>query len=178
MKYAAFLKDINTRGKPTIDMNVLADTARKCGFENVSTVAENGNILFDSDQTNVEEIFTKLEHVLAEYLNYHACLIIKNYDQLKRIVADATVYWQKRDDLRCYVAFFRTSLSIHEVVREIELGQGVDFIKLGQGVIYMSTLLSGLKLSQFPKLTTKKVYAGMVIRNYDTVRKIVGIMEE
>jgi uncharacterized protein (DUF1697 family) len=53
----------------------------------------------------------------------------------------------------------------------------VDFVKEGKGVLYLSTLLSGLKRSRFTKVIGKSVYRHMTIRNYNTCQKLLALME-
>ncbi len=42
----------------------------------------------------------------------------------------------------------------------------------------MSTKMSGLTKSGFPKLIQKKVYKDITIRNYNTVQKLLILMEK
>ena len=53
----------------------------------------------------------------------------------------------------------------------------MDSVKEGKGVLYLSTLLSGLKRSRFTKVIGKSVYRHMTIRNYNTCQKLLVLME-
>ena len=52
-----------------------------------------------------------------------------------------------------------------------------DFVKAGEGVLYLSTLLSGLTKSGFTKLAAKSVYKAITIRNHNTAQKLIALME-
>jgi uncharacterized protein (DUF1697 family) len=177
MKYVALLRGINVGGKNIIKMSDLKKTVEKCGFTNVSTYIQSGNVLFKSDNKNISKIVEKLEDSFLKDFAYNSCIVVKSYEQLQKIVSDVPPDWGKSNDLRCYIAFIGGSISIQDVMREIELKEGIDFIKAGEGVLYMSTLLSGLTRSRFTKLITKNVYKYITIRNYSTTRKILELLE-
>jgi len=149
----------------------------KYGFTNIVTDIQSGNILFETGETNNKEIIERLEASFTNSFTYNSCIIVKHYEQLKKIVNEVPTGWNKRDDLRCNIAFIRDPVTAKYVLVDIELNDGVDFIKAGEGVLYMSTLLSGLTRSRFTKIIAKKVYKDISIRNYNTVRKLLELME-
>lgn len=177
MKYVALLRGINVGGKNIIKMTDLKEAVEKCGFTSVSTYIQSGNILFESDGKNISEIVEKLEASLLKDFFYNSRIIVRSYEQLKKIVSEVPSDWKKRNDLRCYIAFIGEPILAQDLMREIELKESIDFIKIGEGVLYMSTLLSGLARSRFTKLITKKAYKDITIRNYNTVRKLLDLME-
>jgi uncharacterized protein (DUF1697 family) len=177
MKYVVLLRGINVGGKNIIKMAGLKETVEKCGFTRVSTYIQSGNILFETGEQNIKVIIQKLRASFLKNFAYNSCIIVKNYEQLKNIVNEVPADWNKSSDLRCYIAFICEPVTVKDVLVEIELNDGVDFIKAGEGVLYMSTLLSGLTRSRFTKIITKKVYKDISIRNYNTVRKLLELME-
>jgi uncharacterized protein (DUF1697 family) len=176
MKYVALLRGINVGGKNIIKMADIKKAVEKCGFSDVSTYIQSGNVIFESGG-NTGEVRGKLEACLIEHFDYDATIIIKNYEQLRKTADNVPGDWRKHNDLRCYLAFIKETLSAQEILPEIELKKGIDFIKAGEGVIYMSTLMSGLTSSRFTRLVTKKIYKDITIRNYNTVQKLVSLME-
>lgn len=177
MKYVVLLRGINVGGKNIIKMADLKKAVEKCGFVNVRIYIQSGNILFESDDKNISEIVENLEASFLKDFAYNSCIIVKSYEQFQKIVSDVPSDWEKRNDLRCYIAFIGGAIPIQDVMREIELKEGIDFIKAGEGVLYMSTLLSGLTRSRFTKLISKNVYKYITIRNYTTTRKILELVE-
>jgi uncharacterized protein (DUF1697 family) len=176
MKYVALLRGINVGGNNIIKMTDLKSVVQKCGFTNVTTYIQSGNILFEADTQNRKEIIETLESCLEKNFSYNARVVLKNYEQLKKVVDEAPPDWNKRTDLRCYVAFINERVPVMEVLGEVELREGVDSIKTGVHILYMSTLLSGLTRSRFTKLINKKTYKEITIRNYNTVLKLFELM--
>jgi uncharacterized protein (DUF1697 family) len=177
MKYCAFLRGINVGGKNIIKMTDLKNAFEKCGFLNVRTFIQSGNVIFESGEKNPGDILTRLEGCLLTHFSYNSTIIIKNYEQLKKIIAEVPADWDKRSDLRCYIAFIREQTSTQDILGGIKVKQGVDFLEAGEGVLYMATLLSGLTKSGFTKLVSLPSYKDISIRNYNTTRKILELMK-
>lgn len=116
--------------------------------------------------------------MLSKSFKYEARLVVRSYEQIQQVVKEIPVEWKKSDDLRCYIAFVREPLTPEEVLPEVTLKEGVDFIQVGEGVLYLTTKLRGLTKSGFTKLIGKKIYQEMTIRNYTTVKKFSSLLEE
>jgi uncharacterized protein (DUF1697 family) len=177
MKHIALLRGINVGGKGIIKMTDLKQAVEKGGFKNVRTYIQSGNVIFDSDGPNIKQITTRLEEILLISFQFNSGIIIKNHEQFKKVLLEVPSDWKTRHDLRCYIAFIREPTTAQDVICEIELNDGVDSIKAGDQVLYMSTLLSGLTRSRFTRLITKKVYKDITIRNFNTAQKLLALME-
>jgi uncharacterized protein (DUF1697 family) len=176
MKYVAFLRGINVGGKNIIKMTDLKNVVDECGFCNVSTYIQSGNIIFESEGCSIKDVSEKLEACLLKYFAYDSCVVIRNQQQMEEVISAIPDDWEKRDNLRCYIAFIKEPISENDVLNEVELKEGIDFVKTGLGVLYLSTLLTGLTRSRLTKLVSKPIYKKITIRNYKTVQKIVSIM--
>jgi uncharacterized protein (DUF1697 family) len=177
MKYVALLRGINVGGNNIIKMTDLKKAVEELGFKNVQTFIQSGNVIFESDNKNRREITAKLEASLQNIFAYDSRVVVRDYEQFKKIISEIPADWEKRRDLRCYIAFIREPKSSQDVAKEINLKEGIDFIKQGQGIVYMSTLLSGITRSSLTKLVSKEIYKDITIRNYNTVRKLMALME-
>ncbi len=178
MKYVALLRGTNVGGNRIIKMTALKEAVEKCGFTNVSTYIQSGNVIFESDDKSVDTIAAKLEDSLFKHFKYDSSIIVRTHQQFKKVVSEIPIEWKTRNDLRCYLAFIKEPVTAQDVIREIKLKDGIDFVKTGPGVVYLSTLLSGLTKSGFTKLVGKKVYKDITIRNYNTAQKLLALMED
>jgi uncharacterized protein (DUF1697 family) len=86
---------------------------------------------------------------------------------------EAPKEWKSGTQIRRYMAFVKEPATSKELLDEVILKEGVDDAKVGDGVLYMSTLLSGITKSGFNKLIGTKIYKNITIRNYTTVQKIL-----
>jgi uncharacterized protein (DUF1697 family) len=60
-----------------------------------------------------------------------------------------------------------------EVSEQVVPKEGIDFIETGDGVVYFTTLMSGLTKSGVNKLISNKIYKQLTMRNYNTTKKIL-----
>ena len=81
------------------------------------------------------------------------------------------------DRLEANIAFLRAPVTARDAVAQVEVQPQVDSVQAGKGVLYLSTLLSGVKRSRFTKVIGKSIYRHMTIRNYNTCQKLVVLME-
>lgn len=176
MKYVALLRGINVGGNAMIKMVDLASAFEKSGYKNVKTYINSGNVIFESDKTNAQSIRNNLEEVLSVTFKLSLRIFVISHDQLKKVLEDVPSDWKKKNDIRCYIAFVLEPKTEKDVLQEIELHEGLDFASSGPGVVYMTTLLSGLIKSKFSKLAGKKIYKDITIRNYTTCQKLLSLM--
>lgn len=176
MKYVALLRGINVGGNSSVKMSELKEVFEKIGFTNVITYINSGNVIFESDEKGIKKL-TNIVEALLEKNFFPIKTIVISHDDLQTIVTHVPQSW-KKENLRKYVAFLKESVKPNDVIREVQLKEGIDFIDKGSGVVYLSTKMEGLTKSNFPKLIQKKIYKDMTMRNFNTVQKLLTLMEE
>lgn len=178
MKYVALLRGINVGGNNIIKMLVLKEAFEKEGFLKVTTFIQSGNVIFDSDEKNPQKLCLQIEKMLSKTFSYHGRIVLRSLLQIQKVVKEAPSDWSKRDDIRCYVAFVKEPVSAKIIAKDIKLREGIDFLKTGEGALYMTTLLESLTKSYFSKLVGQSFYQDITIRNFNTTRKILALMEK
>lgn len=176
MTYVALLRGINVGGNNIIKMADLKACFEKNGFTDVVTYIQSGNVIFSSPETKREVLENHLESILKRTFNYNATVLVRSKTHMEKIIRDTPKDWTVRKDIRCYVAFIKSPTTAQMVCKETVLKPGIDFIKAGDGVVYMTTLMSGVTKSGFTKLIGKKIYQNMTMRNFNTTQKIMALM--
>jgi len=172
MKYIALIRGINVGGKNIIPMKQLQSAIADAGFANVTTYIQSGNVIFESKESSCKIIAKKLESVILQIFGCETRVVVMPAKQIGQIVREAPENWHKRQDIRKYVAFVIPDVTIPEVMVEIVPRAGVDELHTGEGVLYMTILLSAITKSNISKLSTKKFYKLLTIRNFNTVCKL------
>lgn len=175
MKYVVFLRGVNVGGKNAISMAEIKLVLEKTGFQKVTTYINSGNILLESDEDDESILIGKIEKILKNNF-FTIDIVIVSHKNLKHVVKHKPSSWNN-DDVRKYVAFIKSPTTPRDVLKEAVVKDGVDFLDVGRQVVYMTTKLSGLTKSGLNKLASKPVYKRMTIRNYNTVEKILALME-
>lgn len=177
MKFVALLRGINVGGNNIIKMSDLQAVFEKSGYTNVKTYIQSGNVIFDSRETDKEKITTHIETILSKAFHYTAKVVVRSQKEMVRIIAEVPPVWNQTNDLRCYILYVKEPVTEADVASEVEVTEGIDSIKTGLGVVYMSTTMEGLTKSKFSKIIGKKVYKDVTMRNYKSSHIILEIME-
>lgn len=176
-KYVALLRGINVGGNSIVKMSELKAAFEKNGFINVATYINSGNVIFESEETNTEKLTFQIEKMLLTNFKMNLRVVIRSQEQLKTVVSNVSDAWKNAKDFRCYIAFVKEPTTPNEVIQEIQLKAGVDFVKAGKHVVYMATKMEGLTKSGFTKLVGKKIYKEITMRNFNTTKKLLELME-
>jgi uncharacterized protein (DUF1697 family) len=176
VKYVALLRGINVGGNSVVKMADLKSAIETCGFERVRTFIQSGNLIFDSEETDAAKIAGKIEKCLMQQFKIESGAVVLTTAQLQGIVNQVPDSWNQGTDLRKYIAFIKPPMSAREAVKEFEPRAGVDSAAAGDGVIYMSTLLSGITKTGFTKLIGKPVYKTFTLRNFATVERMLKVI--
>lgn len=176
MRYIALLRGINVGGNSLIKMIELKSAFEKSGYTNVVTYINSGNVIFESEEKDLVKITEKLEKNLSKEFAMPLRVIVRSQKELEAIVSNVPDNWKNGSDVRKYVSFILTSANAKDIAKFIDLREGVDELKVGKEVLYMTTKMEGLTKSGFTKMIGKKFYKDMTMRNFNTVEKILGIM--
>lgn len=85
MKYVALLRGIGP-GNPNMRNDKLRSVFEKLGFTNVRSVISSGNIVFETDRTDVAAMETELEAAWPLQLGFTSTTIIRSEEQLRHIL--------------------------------------------------------------------------------------------
>jgi len=178
-KYLSLLRGINVGGNNIIKMVDLKSCFESIGFANVQTYIQSGNVLFESEENDIEKLTSNVEKVLSERFNYSLKVVIVSQKQLEKIVRNAPQgFGIDMDSFRYDVYFLKEPLTVNEVIKYIKLKEGVDAIYPGDSVVYASKLISKASQSRLTKIISLPIYQNMTIRNWNTTTKLLEIMEK
>ncbi|MFD4294473.1 DUF1697 domain-containing protein [Rhodococcus sp. NPDC058505] len=172
-RYAALLRGVNVGGV-TIKMADLRATVEAAGFENVTTVLASGNVLFDSDRTDVAAVKSDIESALRDRFGYEAWIVLVDQPTLAAIV-EAFPFDADRDGWHPYVLLSSDPAALDEMLTAAgKLDLGDENLSLGNGVLYWHVERGQTLTSPFGKLSGKAKYRSATTnRNLRTLRKLL-----
>ena len=88
MQYVAFLKGINVGGHNLISKETLQTTFTKQGFRNVATYKQSGNVIFETDAAEFEELEENLQQALFEATAKNIVVRVRSMAELEAIQKD------------------------------------------------------------------------------------------
>ncbi len=171
-RFVAFLKGINVGGRIVVKEK-LKEAFTSLGFQNVSTYKQSGNVIFETEMANLQEVIAKIEEKLRSNLGYEVTVFVRTIPKLKSII-DSDPF--KNQDpkgssfLITFLAFEPSSfplqlpLTIPKSTAQVISAKGTEVFSVthggGEGALPNPFLESKLKV----KGTT---------RNLNTIREIV-----
>lgn len=164
MKYIGLLRGINVSGKNKIPMNALKQELENLGIENVITYLNSGNIIFNSDNQEPDNL---IHEMIRTKFNLDIPVYIIEYQKLKEIVNHKTNWWDTKNkeiyDNLIFIIKPHTSKEIYEV-----LGHPKE--ELEQIEEYQNTIFWSFKLKYYQKTNWWSKTASTNIKDYITIR--------
>jgi len=76
------------------------------------------------------------------------------------------------------VIFLRHTIDSKDILRELELKQDIEEVVYCPGALFWSAQISELTRTNMLKLSSRKMYLDMTIRNQNTTRKLYELMKK
>lgn len=174
-RYAAFLRGINVGGNNIIRMVSLKEAFEECGFSEVKTYIQSGNVLFSSDIKDKERLEDILEKALSKKFNYDARVLIRSKEDMKKTVAGFPKRFEDKD-WKHNVIFLSSKIDSKNILTQIEIKKDIEETSYSKGVLYWSAKMETITKSKMVKLSSQKIYKEMTVRNMNTTRKMLELM--
>ncbi len=171
-RYAVFLRGVNVGGR-IIKMADLKVCLEKAGMQDVTTLLQSGNVVFESDQS-AAELKKLIEAALSETFGYPAKAQVLSLETLAAIV-ERYPFGTAGDNQHDYVIFLENGLEKDLAGELCELADG-EQVQPGRGVTYWRVDKGATLKSSFAKFLTKAKYKDFnTNRNLKTLKKLLAL---
>lgn len=102
--YVALLRGINVGGRSTLAMGDLREMAASCGFTDVATYIQSGNVVFRSS-ASATSVATDLRRAIASAGGVDPAIAVRTRTQLTKVVAANPYVDRADDDKQLHVSF-------------------------------------------------------------------------
>ena len=171
--YVSLLRGINVGGR-VVKMADLKACYEAAGFSDVSTLLQNGNVVFTSKLPNSTAVQAKLEAAVSSRFNYPAKILVLKQAELKPLV-DNYPFDRSDENYQHYIIFLRPGLAEKLSNAAANLDPAVEKVAPGDNVVYWKVQKGMTLQSAFGKLLTKPEFKDFhTNRNIKTVTKLLG----
>lgn len=177
--FVVLLRGINVGGKNKVPMVQLKKYLEAHGFADVVTYIQSGNMLVRS-KLDAESIARKIEAILQKKFKLDSKLVKTlaiEHALYKKVVTGAPKGFGKEPGLYRYNVMFLMGIRAAEAMAQIDLREGVDMAWKGERVIYFRNTIKDASKSRLSRLTQKPLYPSITIRNWNTTRKLLAMLE-
>lgn len=131
MKYAAFLRGINVGGNKKVPMTDLKKCLEKLGYENVKTLLNSGNVIFETKKTNPNSLTKTIEATLEKTFGFKVKTIIRSINELQKLIESNPFKDIKvTPNTRLYVTFISEAGGGTPLVRGRGLKEAKESLKI------------------------------------------------
>jgi len=176
MIYVALLRGINVGGNNKVDMKRLKAAFERVGLKKVVTYINSGNIIFEDTDIPYTKLADLLERVIKEEFGLDIRVLLKSLDTMKTIVGALPKEWQNSDEMKCDVLFLWDEINTPEIMAQLTF-KDFEQVKYVAGALLWSVERKNATRSSLPKIVGTAMYKKMTIRNCNTARKLLGMME-
>ncbi len=174
LKYIAFLRGINVSGQKIIKMELLRKVVSEAGYTGVKTYIQSGNLLFDSDETDIKQLMLAIEDLVEKSFGFRTDVIVRKITEIESIVNSSHFSSLKSDDLnKYYITFLKEefagfpSLPVFSKNKDVEI-----FYQSGNNLFSVCTPIKGIygfpnsiieKLTGIPATTRNPLTLGKIL---------------
>lgn len=176
-RYAALLRGVNVGGNNLIRMTDLRACFQDQGFADVTTYIQSGNVVFGATGS-AASLTARIERALGDRFGYGGRVLLVSERQLRRIVEAAPERFGSEPGIyRSDVIYLFPPLRASAAIRDVPTRDGVDRVWAGPGVLYVERLASRAAQSRLSKIASLPIYPRLTIRNWNTTRKLLPLVE-
>lgn len=174
-KYIAMLRSINVSGQKLIKMADLRESMTRMGLEDVATYVQSGNILFNTQETDLRVIAERISSQIKKDFTFDVPCIVRSAEYFKKVLTNNDFLQQGRDEKRCYVTFLEEEPDpMH--VQKIDSQQYApeEFILKGDLLYFYSPDGYG-KAKMNNNFFEQKLRVKATTRNWNSVNKLYDL---
>jgi uncharacterized protein (DUF1697 family) len=177
MIYVALLRGINVGGKNKVGMKELKAAFEEAGMESVRTYINSGNVIFSSGIRGRARLVGLLEEAIAQRFGLEIDVVLRDLKAMRAIVKTIPTAWRNDETTKCDVMFLQGDVARASVLKKLHIKPDIEDVLYASGAIIWRVDRKAVTRSGMMKLVGAPLYKQMTIRNCNTTRKLLELME-
>ena len=177
MVYVALLRGINVGGKNKVGMKELKAAFEEAGMASVRTYINSGNVIFSSGVRGRARLVGLLEEAISQRFGLEIDVVLRDLKAMRDVVKAIPTSWRNDETMKCDVMFLRGDAARASVLKKIQIKPDMDDVRFSSGAIIWRVDRKDVTRSGMMKLVGTPLYKQMTIRNCNTARKLLELME-
>ena len=177
--FVALLRGVNVGGNNMISMSSLKESFETIGFTQVTTYINSGNIVFQTKEGDARKLEKKIEQMLSKDYELGSKVVVRSLPEMEKLVKSLPPGWNGGDSRWRYnIIFLRHSIDSEKLVADLPVKEDVDHITYRPGALLWSAQVSEWPRSYMAKLSSRKIFQDMTVRNLNTTKKLYELMKK
>jgi uncharacterized protein (DUF1697 family) len=178
--YISLLRGINVSGQKKIRMQDLRECYHGMGFRNVRTYIQSGNVVFESEGTNIEDVKSRIEEGLKRRFGFDVNVVMRSRQDWQRLIASPLFSDIKaKEPSKLYVVFFSKPIGgIPELDAFEQVRADSETFRFGRTEIYLHLPQGAARTKLSGNFIEKHLNIPVTARNWKTVTALYGLLTE
>ena len=176
--FVALLRGVNVGGNNMISMSALKNSFEAMGFPHVSTYINSGNIIFTTKENDARKLEKKIEEMLSKEYQLDSRVVLRSLPEMEKLVQSLPRTWTGDPNWRYNVIFLRHTIDSEKILDELVVKDDIEEVLYSPGALLWSARVSDLTRTQMVKLSSRKMYQDITVRNLNTTRKLSELMKK
>jgi uncharacterized protein (DUF1697 family) len=177
--YISILRGINLGGHNTIKMEALKSLLSKCGFKNVQTYIQSGNVVYQFESIAAKQLDILIQDKIREQFMLEVPVITMTVDELKTVANCNPFSKDKEKDVSFFhITYLSDEPQADHLNKTMDLKYPPDeFVIIGKAVyLYCPNGYGKTKLSN--KFLESKLKVAGTTRNWKTTNELILIADK
>ena len=174
--FVALLRGVNVGGNAMISMRALKESFETMGFTHVTTYINSGNVIFTTKEDDPRKLEKKVEQMLSRDYQLNSKVVVRSLSEMEELVKSLPRSWNGDSTWRYNVIFLRHSIDSKEILAELPANSDIEQIVYRPGALLWSAQVSELSRTNMEKLSRRKIFQDMTVRNLNTTKKLYELM--
>lgn len=163
-------------GNKKVEMAKLRQCFEALGYKNVSTYINSGNVIFDSNTTDIAILTSTIAGHLANTFGFSIDLVVRTSVDIKKICSAVPPEWTNGTGEKTDVLFLWEDFDSKKSLDLIKTNPDVDTLLYIGGAIVWHVVRSDYSKSGMQKFVGTPLYKHMTTRNVNTLRALTALM--
>lgn len=179
MKYIALLRGINVSGQKKIKMADLKEILLKRGLKDVVTYIQSGNVIFRSDEKNVQSLEEKINKGILDAFGFDVPVLVKTKIELAEILQKSPYTKQKDlDAKRVYYVLLNTAPTMESIESLVQEDYPNELFSISENCVYLNCINGAGNAKLTNNIIERKLKVSATTRNYRTMMKLLELAQE
>jgi len=175
--FVALLRGVNVGGNNIISMRELKERFEGIGFTQVATYINSGNVIFTSKETDARKLEMKIERMLNKDFQLGSKVVVRSLAEMAQLVESLPSSWND-DNWRYNVIFLRHTIDSEKILDELIAKGDHEQISYRPGTVLWSAKATEINRTNMQKLSSRKIFQDMTVRNLNTTKKLHQLMKK
>ena len=176
--FVALLRGVNVGGNNMISMTALRESFETAGFKQVSTYINSGNVIFTTKETDPRKLEKKIEQMLLKQFQLDGKVVVRSLAEMEQLVESLPASWAGDSRYRYNVMFLRHTIDSEKIVDDMQIKPETEELHYRPGTLLWSAQATQLNQTSMQKLSSRKIFQDMTVRNLNTTKKLYELMKK